>query len=331
MENLQTQPCKEVLAAFSKRRSVAITAHQRPDGDALGSSLALRDILRQAGHDAFVVGLEPIPYRYSFMAEKGEIVDPASGWMDKVDLFIILDCGAFDRVGEFAEKAKGKIRMINIDHHNSNTFFGDVNWVDSEASSTGEMIYRLAKEGGLQIPPSAATALWVAIITDTGKFSYENTKADTLRIGADLIDLGAKPAQTEHNLFQSLSLREVKLTERAISRLEMHAKGKVACVTLSNDDFEQLGCIPADAQDIVNIPRSLAGVEVGVFFYELPGGAETKVSLRTAPPYDASNFCKRFGGGGHQRAAGCSFNKKADETKEIVLREMLDYWFSGRA
>jgi phosphoesterase RecJ-like protein len=317
----------DVTNALMGKRSVVITAHQRPDGDAVGAALALRRILADCGIRARVVFEETLPYRYQFLADPGEVEIAAPGWLGSAEALICLDCGAFDRLGEFSAEAFKLVQTINIDHHGSNTLYGDINWVDPHASSVGEMIYRLAKSSGYAVSKKAAEAIWVAIVTDTGKFAYENTTADTLRTGAELVELGVSPAAIEAEVFQSVSLKELKVNERAIHNLELLKNGKVGVVTMSRADFAEIGCGPEYCQDVVNLARNIRGVEIALFFYQLPDG-QIKASVRAADPYDAVELCATFGGGGHKRAAGCSLDGNIEDVKREVIEMMDMLWFS---
>jgi len=178
----------DIVSLLRGKKHAVITAHERPDGDALGAALGLRRILEAAGLRARVVGLGPIPPRYQFLLQEGESETAAPGWTQGADVFFALDCGAFDRLADFAHEAVGRLPVVNIDHHDSNTLFGDANWVEPHASSAGELVYRLARTAGWTVSTAAAEALWVAIITDTGQFAYSNTSPDTLRIGAELLE-----------------------------------------------------------------------------------------------------------------------------------------------
>jgi len=320
-----------LLARLATRPRTAIAAHERPDGDAIGAAVAMRRILSAAGIPARLVGLGPIPPRYGWLLE-GEALDPGEpGWSRDTDLLIALDCGAYDRLGPFVREAEGRLAVANIDHHDSNARFGDFSWVDPAASSTGEMVWRFAKAGGLALPPEAAPALWVAIATDTGQFSYSNTGPLALRIGAELLEAGVQPREIHQRLWQSHTLPELRLMQRALASLELREAGRVACVRLSREDFAEFGCGPENAQEIVNLPRGLAGVEAGFFFYELPHEDLTKASIRTRPPLNANELCRLFGGGGHQRAAGCSLPGRLPAVMERVLSAAHDLWFPGRA
>ncbi len=323
-----TQAISAVATALRKAAHIVITAHERPDGDALGSCLALARLLKAVGKRARIVGLRDIPPRYRFMAALDEIEAADNDWLQAAELLVVLDCGAFDRPGEFVLNAREQARIINIDHHDSNTMFGDLNWVDRNASSAGEMVFHLAHACGWRITRDTAEALWVAIATDTGRFAYENTSANTLRIAAELVEAGARPYELYSEVYLSLPIKELKLQERALASLQVREQGRVAFVCIANRDFEELECGPENAQDIVNLARKVQGVKVGIFFYELADSDKTKVSVRADHPCDATELCRAFGGGGHQRAAGCTVDGRLGQAVPMILDKVHQLWFT---
>lgn len=318
----------EISKAILSAKKIAITAHIRPDGDAIGAALGLNRILRNVGKNSTVIDLGPLPDRYNFMFDDGECCDSQDFNFSGVDFIIVLDSGSLDRAPDFITQWKSKIPVINIDHHISNTEFGDLNLVDTKASSVGEILCGLAQEANLTITPHAAEALWVSIVTDTGRFSYSNTTPATMSAAADLLQTGIKTADINHKIYEQKPLRQLRLQGRALERLTTHEDGRIAMVTLSREDYEEFGCTPADGEDIVNLARSLEGVGVAIYLYEFPDAPETKVSLRTSEPYDASEFCRKLGGGGHARAAGCALSGSLDSAITEILEKIHKQWFT---
>jgi len=317
----------EVAHLLAKSRHVLIVTHLRPDGDALGSSLGLARILRTAGINAQTVGLTPVPPRYQFLPEPDELGDIDTVDLSDVDLVAVLDAGAIDRTHPFVEQIQGRTAILNIDHHQSNTFFGDTNHVDPKASSVGEIVWRIATDAEWTIPAAAAEALWVAIVTDTGRFAYDNTSPEAMAAAGDLLTCGVRTSWIDHMIFSAMPLRQMRLQERAMASIALAERGRLATVAITRDDLAAVNAQPGDTEDIINIPRSIEGVEIAVFFCELPDDPVIKVSFRTTEPYDAAALCKTFGGGGHQRAAGCSIDSNMDETQRIVLERIHDSWF----
>ena len=318
----------EAASLLNRARRVLITAHEHPDGYALGSALGLARLLRGQGKEAHPAHLDPVPRRYHFLLEEETILQSLpDDWEARYDCLAVLDCGSDDRAGVRRARGKSEPPLLNLDHHETNTRFGDIDWVDPDASSVGEMICRLAEAETWDVG-AAAAPLWVAIVTDTGRFSYSNTSARTLRIAADLVEAGADPARCAREVYQSRPLEEIRLEQRALERLELREDGRLASTTLRMEDFDAFGCVPEHAQDVVDLARGVRGVEAAFFFYERDAGGEVKVSVRTVPPFDAAALCRRFGGGGHPRAAGCSLREPLESARDRVLRTVHDAWFA---
>ncbi len=329
---------QRVAAELNRHHRLLLTAHEKPDGDALGATLGLLRLLRAQGHTAVAGGLAPIPARYLPFVHPGELIGAAEAevLLSTTDAVVALDAGAAERCPAFVARARGRVPVINIDHHASNTGFGDLDWVDERASSAGEMVWRLAGAAGWPIAPDAAEALWIAIVTDTGRFSYENTTPALLRAAAALLELGVRTAAIDQAVYQSFTVGQLRLQAAAIRSLELCEGGAVAVVGLAREDFLLAGCGPQDAEEIANIPRSIRGVGIGAFLYEIetapaaggPTAVQTKVSLRCAEPYDGAAFCGQFGGGGHARAAGCALAARLPEARARFLAAVHATWFA---
>jgi phosphoesterase RecJ-like protein len=317
-----------ILKALEDGEHFIVTAHLRPDGDALGSTLGLHRCLLDAGKTSSIVDLTPIPDRYQFLLAEDEVKTADQIDASTVDAIIVLDSGAIDRAPSFVAEWQHKTTVINIDHHKSNTRFGTLNLIDEQASSVGEMLCTLLASSSFAIKQPAAEALWAAIVTDTGRFSYSNTSPATMRAAALLLETGIDTALINHRVYNAQPLRQLQLQARALNHLSSHEDGRVAMVSLSREDYLELGCTAADAEDIVNLPRNVQGVGIAVFLYEFLDEPGTKVSLRTAEPYDAAAFCQLFDGGGHARAAGCSLTTDLKEATGIILERIHTYWFS---
>lgn len=314
-------PTETQIAIFRLVRAKAsflITGHLRPDGDLCGSAVALRAALVGLSRSARIVLPDPPPERYATM-EGAEWLEVFDGEPLSADAVFVLDSAGLDRLGPVAEALPADAPVINIDHHLSNTGFGEVSWVEPEKSSVGQMIYELAREGGWPLPAVACSALYAAILTDTGRFAYSNTSAGALRAAAELVDLGVSPVAMARLLYRSRSERELRLQERALASLQLAAEGRMATMTLSAADFAELGAGPTDAQDLAALTVSMAGVELGAFLYELVAGKQTKCSLRGAGKLDVSKLAARFGGGGHAAAAGCQLEMGITEARDLVV------------
>jgi bifunctional oligoribonuclease and PAP phosphatase NrnA len=270
---------------------------------------------------ADLVGLDPIPRRYRFLIEHDTIVNAAAIAPHHFDLLVVLDTGAIDRMPAAMQAWVPQLTTLNIDHHPTNTQFADDNWVDPAASSVGEMLAVMAGEAGWRISEPAAQALWVAIVTDTGRFSFSNTRAPVMRTAARLLETGIAPERLNHRVYEESALAQIRLQGRAIDRLEVHAEGRIAMVSLAREDFAAVDATGEDADEIVEIPRRVQGALIALFLYELPGEEPraTKVSLRTVAPFDAGAFCRDMGGGGHARAAGCTLPLPLTQARTHIL------------
>lgn len=319
----------DAIAALRAAHRVAITTHVRPDGDALGSCLGLQDLLRNSGIDADIVGVGPIADRYLFLLEGAEILDPDKVSSEDYDLLVVLDSGGLDRVDTFAETWCQSVTTLNIDHHLKNKMFGKLNVVDTTACSVGEMIQQLSAEGELPLTAKGAEALWVAIVTDTGRFAYDNTSPTAMRAAANLLELGIRTSEIDQILFQRAPRKRLALEALAMGKLQTAAAGRVAYIALAPDDFKAVDCTPADAEDVVNIPRRLESAEVALFFYELEGEKGVKASVRSIPPYDAAAFCRSYDGGGHARAAGCTIDGPIEAAVPAFVAAMEQAWFQA--
>lgn len=303
-----------------------ITGHVRPDGDALGSALALGRLLTQQGVAA-VVSAEPGELGTPGFLEGCEtIVPPAVAAVRPCRALITVDCGVVERLPEPLQPLVGRVPTLNIDHHRTNSRFGAVNWIEERASSTGELIWRLSRRAGWPLDRTIAEALWVAVVTDTGRFAYDQTRPATLICGADLVRHGVRTAIINDLIYGSFARRVLELKRRAFNTLVVWRDGEVAAVALTQRDFTETGCTKADAEDIIEIPRSLIGSHVALFFYEA-GGTEsvTRLSIRTRAPLDATVLAGRFGGGGHARAAGCNVPGSLPAAMTLI-QQAVDEW-----
>ena len=295
-----------------------ITAHVRLDGDALGSELALWSVLRALGKRAVVYNQDKIPDVYAFLPGAAEIVHALND-VAAFDAAFILDCSDLDRVGDEAERIKYVKEIVNIDHHVSNTYFSKVSLVDVDASSTGEILHRIIAKLGVSLTPEIATNLYTAILTDTGAFRYSNTKSDTLRVAAELVEAGADPRRVAENIYETKPLAQIRLLKDALNTLEIHDEGTVGFVVVTQKMLEATGALPEYTDGIVDLARSVKGVEVAAFFQEM-APRYYKVSLRSKGQINVEKVARKFGGGGHINAAACRIDGDIDYVKNELLR-----------
>jgi phosphoesterase RecJ-like protein len=295
----------EIEAHIAKAPRVVILGHEHPDGDCVGSCIALCALLRAQRRRAEVVIAEPLPARYRFLHTADYVRREQPGCQVEAGLAMVLDATGPDRLGGLKlNRAHGSV-IINIDHHVSNTRFGTLNWVSAEAAATGELIWRLAVACGWPAPPVALEGLYAALVTDTGQFAYSNTTPRVLRMAAELVEAGVDPEAMWRRLYLDKTPGELELEARARDSFEVWGGGRIACISLPHEDFAATRTTPAEAQEFPAIPRSLAGCELALFFYEVDGGKTTKVSIRSRREINACELAQRFGGGGHRQASGC--------------------------
>ena len=321
----------DATAAIRSADRIAITTHIRPDGDALGSALGLQRLLATAGKTASIVGMDPVPQRYGFLMRENETIPAENTSPGAFDLLVVLDTGAPDRMPDAMRDWLPLVRSLNIDHHPTNTGFADINHVDPVASSVGEMICALARHAGYGIAAGAAEALWVAVVTDTGRFAYSNTRPATLRAAAGLLETGIATDRINDRIYNTATVTQIRLQGRATASLELHENGRIALVSLAREDFAACGAAGEDADEIVEIPRR-TGAAVAVFLCEPRGDGprETKASFRTTEPFDAASLCRELGGGGHARAAGCTLPMSLIVARDHLLGIIRMRWFISK-
>jgi len=302
-----------------------LTTHEGPDGDALGSLLATHKLLQQLGKDSvmFLAAKEfPLPVEYRFLALEEVFHEPPVDVVDRVLVF--LDCGNIDRMPvDFLRRDDAKI--LNLDHHHDNTRFGTLNLVDTDASCTAEILFRLAKLLGAEITPEIATALYVALVTDTGRFMYENTGPESHRMAAELIEAGVHVDDIYRRLYERVPIEKLHLVARAIKRIKRLDECRLAVTYITAEDYFQAGANESLTEGIIDHVRSLEGAEVAAMIRDkTDGGAYArKVSLRSATgTIDVSAIAQAHGGGGHRRAAGFSTDLSYDELLEMLCTEV---------
>jgi bifunctional oligoribonuclease and PAP phosphatase NrnA len=314
-----------VVAELRERRRFLLTAHEGPDGDALGSLLGMHNLLTQLGKDSvmFMAAKEfPLPIEYRFLPLEEVFHEAPADMADRAVVF--LDCGNVDRMPVEFLANDGNF-VINIDHHHDNTRFGDANLVDVEASCTAEIVYELAVRLGARITPELASALYVGLVTDTGKFMYENTNAGTHRIAAELIDAGVEVDDTYRRLYEHVPLEKLRLVSRALDGIELHCDERLVLTYITDEDYEASGAGEEMTEGIIDHLRSVEGAKVAVLVRDLGdrGRAARKVSLRSSGgDIDVSAIARLHGGGGHKRAAGFSTDLELEELIEFLCGEV---------
>jgi phosphoesterase RecJ-like protein len=302
-----------------------LTTHENPDGDALGSLLAVNHILAALGKDSvmFLAAKEfPLPVEYRFLPLEEVFHEPPVDIAERVVIF--LDCGNIDRMPvDFLQDGGSKV--LNIDHHHDNTNFGTLNLVDVEASCTAEIIYDLAGLLGVALTPEIAGALYVGLVTDTGKFMYQNVDARSHRMAAALIEAGVDPHDVYRRLYENVPIEKLKLVARALDGIELYDDGALAVTYISSEDYAGTGASEVLTEGIVDHLRGIEGASVAAVVRDQAetGRAARKVSLRsTDGGVDVSEIAREQGGGGHQRAAGFGTDMEYPEVVEFLRAEI---------
>jgi phosphoesterase RecJ-like protein len=321
-----TSDLETVAAELRTRERFLLTAHEGPDGDALGSLLGMHQLLRLLGKDSvmFLAAKEfPLPIEYRFLPLEEVFHEPPADMADRTVVF--LDCGNIDRMPVDFLTAGGNT-VINIDHHHDNTRFGDFNLVQVGASSTAEIVYDLAVLLGARLTPEMASALYVGLVTDTGKFMYESTTAHTHRVAAELIEAGVDVDDTYRRLYEHVPLEKLRLISRALDQIHRYCDGRLVLTYITSADYEATGAGEEMTEGVVDHLRSIDGAKVAAVVRDLGnrGRAARKVSLRSSEgDVDVSAIARKNGGGGHKRAAGFSTDLELDELVSFLCTEVV--------
>lgn len=308
---------RRVLGELRKGSRILVATHIRADGDGLGSALAFARIARKLGCRPDVAAELGVVPEYRFLPNALSVFE---SYRKPVDSLFAFDCGSFERLGAIGASLKAGTRIVNVDHHVSNTRFGHVNWVDPAFASTTEMVYVLARMAGVRIDPPMAVQLYTGMVTDTGGFSFSNTSPRTHRIAADLIEKGVKPARVSGSLFRQKTPGQLRLLSRIIDSIRTSPDGSVAWAVMTREMTEACGYYPYETQEYVNLIRSVKGVRVAILFRELREDPRIRLSIRTSDGVDGARLAARFGGGGHRRASGAMVEGSVEEVVARVVR-----------
>ncbi|HEX9113068.1 MAG TPA: bifunctional oligoribonuclease/PAP phosphatase NrnA [Nitrospirota bacterium] len=309
---------RTIIEALEPCRTILISVHRNPDGDALGSQLALMLALEKMRKTVTAHNLDPVPEVYRFLPQADRIGTGRSV-LGNYDAYIVLDSEP-QRAGLFDGMYPART-LINIDHHITNPRTWRLTWLDADASATGEMIYKLIRLLGVQIDREIAHCLFTSIFTDTGSFRYTNTTPESMRISAELLEAGADPWLVTENVYESFAFRRIKLLGAVLSSLERSADGRVAWVVVTDELYRRTGTTSEDTENFINFVRSVKGVEVAVLLRQI-GEAQYKISLRSKGRVDLSALAQSFGGGGHKNAAGGVMSGTIEVVTSKVINEV---------
>jgi phosphoesterase RecJ-like protein len=305
----------EVLQQIGRRNSFLLTSHARPDGDAVGSTLACAQILRSMGKEAVVVLSDGVPLIYRPFLPFSDSVRQSIEEAPQAEAAIVIECDGVART-----KLTGLERhyLINIDHHATARPFGDVNWIDTRACAAAEMVFVLAGQANVKISPEVATCLYTAILTDTGSFCFPGTTDRTFGIAQELVRSGANPVNIAHNVYFSTPVSKMRLLGCALNNL--HRDGNLAWMHVSQEMMDHCEATEADCEGLVNYALAIEGIEIALFFRETPDG-NFRVSLRSRGNLNVAAVAEFFGGGGHECASGCPVNGPLSNAVEQILTQ----------
>ena len=294
---------QEIWQKIENAKYIVLASHKNPDGDALGSSLGFYNVLKNLGKNAYIFNVtKQLPPKFDFLEGFSKI---RSDFPLKCDLLISFDCGHFDRLGI----DRRDFTLINIDHHKSNTLFGDINLVDTSAASSSAVVFEMLNSLNIKIGKDAANCFYTALVEDTGFFSYESVNKEVFDIASKMVDAGAEPFFVAKNLRERNSLGRMRLTSLFIDSLKLYKNGTIACGRVTQEMFKKTGALRSDAEHLCNLARSLATVELSILYIEESDG-RIKVSLRSKNFIDVSKIALKFNGGGHKRSAGFETDEK---------------------
>jgi len=306
----------KIICEIESNTSFLVTTHEGPDGDAVGSTMALASFLRALGKDVTLYYSDQMPDTYRFLPLSSSVVHTIPD--RDYDVCFVLDAGELKRAGKEISAFRRFGKIINIDHHPYCEEFGDLNYVDPSASATGALIYRIMKTAKYTLDYDTALYVYVAIVSDTGSFRYSNADPEAFQISSELVALGINPWSVAEKLYESQSLKRLELLALALSTLTVSKTGEYASITVTLDMYQKTGATSELTDGFVNYPRSIHGVEVSVFFREIKQGA-FKISFRSKGKINVSSLAMAFGGGGHHNAAGFTLLGSLDEVRKTVF------------
>lgn len=307
----------KAIAQIQSAKRILIVSHANPDGDAIGSTLALGVGLQQLGKQVVMYNQDPLPYSLQFLPHLSELVHQLPAAKD-VDLTIMVDCSQPKRIGKEFEALAPDLHLMMIDHHLVNEAVGEHNYIDPTAAATGHVVYDVLLKMGARITPEIATLVYTTVVMDTGFFRHANTTADVFALSAELVRLGVNPAQVSQGILDSCPPAQLRLLPLVLETVEFHFGGLCASMVLTLQMLEEAGATPDMAEGFINYARSIAGVEVAVLFREREPNL-FKISLRSRSRVNVADLSARFGGGGHKFAAGCTIEKPLPDVKSEVL------------
>ncbi len=311
---------EHILEEIKKAKRIVILTHENPDGDAVGSSLAMYIALKEMGKEPDII-IPELPKVFNFLPEVENI--KKEGTKDPYDLAIALDCATIKMLNGWANYFEDAKSKVTIDHHGTNTMYGDYNYVNPDAPACAQTLISIIQYFGVDIDKKIGTCLLTGIITDTGGFQYQSTTPETFEFAAELLQTGVNVSDIYKRVMNTKTKANFELRKRAIDRMEFYEDGKIALTYITKQDEEEAGAETGDYEGIVEEGRAIEGVEVSIFLRETAKGF--KASLRSNYYVNVSDVCLMFGGGGHIHAAGCTIAQSLEQVKEKILNQVKIY------
>lgn len=308
---------EHILEEIKKAKKIVILTHENPDGDAIGSSLGMYIALRKMGKEPDII-IPELPRVYNFLPEIENV--KKEGQKEPYDLAIALDCATIKMLNGWANYFEDAKVKVTIDHHGTNTMYGDYNYVNPDAPACAQTLISIIQYFGVEIDKKIGTCLLTGIITDTGGFQYQSTTPETFEFAAELLQTGVNVSDIYKRIMNTMTKANFELRKRAIERMEFFKEGKIAFTYVTKEDIEEANAETGDFEGIVEEGRNIEGVEVSIFLRETQKGF--KVSLRSNDYVNVSDVCLLFGGGGHIHAAGCTIAQSLEQVKEKIVNEV---------
>lgn len=311
---------KQIIDLIKKEKQFVVLTHENPDGDAIGSQLAVCHALKKLHKDVMMV-CDELPRKYLFLHGCGDMVcSGAARARVKGRVAIFVDTPVIERLGKMEISPDMFASIINIDHHVSNVRFGDLNWIDRTASSVGEMIFCLIERLGIRVEADIASALYVAILTDTGMFQYANTTRKTHAVVGELLESGIDQFSIYQNVYENVPLAKLKLLSEGLNTIQTDCGGRLVYMWVTQDMLRRTGATLELTEDIINFARSVEGCVVAVVVKETQERNVYRVSLRSkSKKVDVNKIAAQFDGGGHKAAAGCTIRGRKDDVKKRLI------------
>lgn len=311
---------KAILATIESGQRFLVASHEGPDGDAIASTLALTNALRGIGKEVVAYNRDLVPEGFEFLPAAETMVQDLSG-VGSFDAIFVLDAGELRRAGNQLRELSQV--LVNIDHHPHSEQFGSIHYVDEEASATGVMIYRILQAGGLQISAAVAQCIYTAILSDTGSFRYSNANLEAFRVAGEMVELGVDPWKIAAGLYESQPEKRLRLLAPVLETLTVSPCGRLASVSVTTDMMTKTGTGPEYTDGFVNYPRSIKGVEVGLFFRQV-APRSFKIGFRSKGAIDVGSLSRELGGGGHHNAAGAVMDGTMEEVRALVFSRLAE-------